>query len=97
MLPAQRDIYIIDTMEKKYLAIFGLLVVAIFATLSVYNQLKLRSRAKKNMKVEVRLIGELLEMITGLMSSINPERGGVRYAVLMMRLRRIEFTTERVE
>lgn len=77
-------------------ALIGL-VGAVGAIISyAYTQFRFLSRARNDLEVEVRLLGELLELISGLMNSIDSETSVVKQAVLMMRLRRIKFTEERL-
>ena len=78
------------------LGIIGLCIVSLFGIGYTSSRLRIRNRAKRDMEIEVRLIGELLEMITGLMASVDSEVSVVKRAILTMRLRRIQFTADRV-
>ncbi len=77
-------------------SVFGLTVVIMFGLGYTISRIRIRNQAKRDLEVEVRLIGELLEMITGLLASIESEVSVVRHTVLTMRLRRIKFSADRI-
>ncbi len=77
------------------LAIF-LLVAGIAGAGYVWTQKKLRWRTSKELDVELRILGDLLEMISSIKKPLEHQTGAVVQALINMRLRRIRLSDEHI-
>lgn len=78
------------------LTAMGLIILGTAAFVYGYTRLMLRRRALAELEVELRVVGDLVQMLSSLIEGLSEDCGIVTRTLLVMRLRRIKFSTKRV-
>lgn len=95
ILTTYRDWQIYDYLKTPL--IISAAIAGIATVFYIFNRIQIRNSIRQELKIELRVSGELIQMLSSLVESLPNSIGAVDRAIFIIRLKRLKFSDQRVD